>query len=372
MGRKIRVLHILWSGGIGGTEEYIINLIKHLDPRRYENHLCFLSQKGQIYEEINKSDSFRVDFIGIKSGYDIFGAVRFAKFLLRNRFDIIHSHMRNILSSFVLTAIANKTPKVLTHHVGPIDVRLFRKNRLFYKLYSGSFRKISAISNAVKENLVNDLGYKYPELIEVVYNGVDLKKFNIDTPISSDFRDLKNTGNHIIGFIGRMEYFKRPALFIEVAEELIKKNRSFYFVMVGNGSEMEKCKNMIHNRNINENFKLLGFRRDIPNLLKLFDALLFTSAGEGFGIVLIEAMAMGVPVFAVNDGAVSEIIKHKENGILLNTADPKIIAKEINEVLNDNTLINRIKLNAIDDVRNRFSIEASVRKTERIYNELLK
>ncbi len=83
-------------------------------------------------------------------------------------------------------------------------------------------------------------------------------------------------------------------------------------------------------------------------------------------------MAMGVPVFAVNDGAVPEIIKDRENGILLDTTDPQSIAKEIIEVLSDDALINKIKLNAVNDVRNRFSIEVSVRNTERIYNELLK
>jgi len=89
-------------------------------------------------------------------------------------------------------------------------------------------------------------------------------------------------------------------------------------------------------------------------------------------MVLLEAMAMGVPVFAINDGAVPEIIRDRENGILLNTTYPQIIAKEIIEALSDNYLINKIKSNAIDDASNKFSIEVSVKKMEAIYREILK
>ncbi len=141
--------------------------------------------------------------------------------------------------------------------------------------------------------------------------------------------------------------------------------------MVGDGPEIEKCKNLIHYYKISEHFKLLGFRRDISSVLKLFDAFLFTSVGEGFGIVLVEAMAMGIPVFAINDGAVSEIISHGENGILLNSVDPKIIAQQIFEALEDNKLIDNIKKQCIEDVHSKFSIEVCVKQIEKIYEEVL-
>jgi len=206
----------------------------------------------------------------------------------------------------------------------------------------------------------------------VVYNGVDMERFNSAVRPAKDLQNIRESKSRIIGFIGRMEYFKRPDLFIKTAIEIIKKRKDYHFVMVGDGSELPRCKRMVSERGLDDYFIFLGYRRDIPQILKSFDALLLTSKGEGFGIVIIEAMAMGVPVFAVNDGAVPEIIKDKENGILLNDTEPKIMAEKIIEILSDNILVNKIKLNAINDVRNRFSIESSVRKTQRIYDELLK
>jgi glycosyltransferase involved in cell wall biosynthesis len=83
-------------------------------------------------------------------------------------------------------------------------------------------------------------------------------------------------------------------------------------------------------------------------------------------------MAMGVPVFAINDGAVPEIISHQENGILLDTVDQKIIAQQIFKVLEDNKLIDNIKKRCIEDVHSKFSIELCVNQIEKIYEEVFK
>ncbi|GAB4534003.1 MAG: glycosyltransferase family 4 protein [Thermodesulfovibrionia bacterium] len=364
-------MHILWSGKIGGTEEYIVNLVKRLNPEIYDIRLCFLKERGEVFEEVERDGRLKIDFIGINSGYDIVGALRFAVYLLKNRFDIIHSHMRNILSTFVLSAFALTTPKILTHHVSPGDTRFFRKNRFFYLFYGGIFKKVIAISDTVRNFLIDELHYPYPERIVVIHNGIDTERFSYDVFLPSGIQDITGK-NKIIGFIGRMVYFKRPDIFVKTANEIVKIDKNYHFVMVGDGNELEGCKRMVIDYAIKDHFTFLGYRRDIPQILKSFNALLFTSKGEGFGIVLIEAMAMGVPVFAVNDGAVPEIIRDRENGILLNTMDPKIIAKEILEVLGNNGLINKIRLNAVNDARNRFSIEVSAKKTEKIYFELLK
>lgn len=371
MNRRLKLLHVLWSGEIGGTEEYILTLIKHSDHLRYEINLCFLSRKGQIFEEAKRLSNVKVAFIGIKSGFDVIGAFKFACYLYAGKFDLIHSHMRNFLSTAVMFLFAIGVPKILTHHVGPVDVRLFKKERRYYKLFSRVFHEIIAISGAVKENLINDLDVKPADKIKVIHNGIDLNKFNKSDTVPSDLRDIRRSNRYIMGFIGRMEYFKRPLLFIEVASGLIKKDKNFYFIMVGDGLEFEECEKLINQYGIGEHFRLLGFRRDIPEILGLFDAMLFTTAGEGFGIVILEAMSKKIPVFAINDGAVPEIINHQENGILLNTTDPEIIAQQIVKVIKDKKLLDKIKKQCAEDVRSRFSINKCVQQMEKVYQSVL-
>ncbi|RJQ56186.1 MAG: glycosyltransferase family 1 protein [Nitrospiraceae bacterium] len=373
MNERKKVLHLLWSGGIGGTEEYITSLAGHFDPEKYQVNLCFLSKKGLIYEEAMKMkrNNVNTNFIGIRHGFDIVNAAGFAVFLHKNRFDIIHIHIRNFLSMAVVVLFASKAVKIITHHVGSGDKVLLRKSRMYYKIFSGFFHKITAISKVVRENMIRDFGIAELGKIEVIYNGIDLKKFSNNIIPPSELLHIRKTGRYVIGFIGRMEHFKRPDLFIQTAAELLKKDRKFYFIMVGDGSELEKCKDMIEKYNIGEYFSLPGYRRDIPGVLKLFDALLFTSKGEGFGIVLLEAMAMSIPVFAINDGPIPEIITNGENGILLDTLDPECIARQILESIEDDYLINKIKKQGVEDVHLKFSIETIARQMENIYTGAL-
>jgi glycosyltransferase involved in cell wall biosynthesis len=356
--KRLKVLHVLWSGEI-------------FDYSKYEIYLCFLSMKGLIFEEASKLNNVNVAFIGIKNRFDIIGAIKFAYYLRSIKFDIIHSHMRNFLSTAIMMLFACRVPKILTHHVGPVDVRLFKKERRFYELFSGIFQEIIAISGTVKNNLVNDLNVKPADKIKIVHNGIDLDKFSVAGKLPADLGHIRKPERYVIGFIGRMVYFKRPRLFVEVASELIEKDNRFFFVMVGDGPELEDCKKLIHQNGIENYFELLGFRRDIPDILGLFDAMLFTTSGEGFGIVIIEAMSMKIPVFAINDGAVPEIVIHRENGILLDSINPKVIAQQITETIEDKELIDKIKKQCVEDVHARFSIESCVNKIENVYKQVL-
>ena len=375
--RKTSVLHILWSGGIGGAEEYVSSLAKYFDSEKYDTAISVLSEKGELFEEIAKNEKVDLFFIGIKSGLDVIGAVKLIRFLRGEKYDIIHLHTRNFLSVLLVSLITRKTAIIISHHTGVQntdagDIKMQNKTKIFYTLFSKRFERILAISNTVRESLINDLGVDAPDKIEVIYNGIDLNKFNNSRRIPSDLHHLKRANKNIIGFVGRMVPFKRPELFIKIASAMVDKSDKYFFIMVGDGPELERCKELIAEYNLDKSFELLGFRRDIPDILQLFDALLFTSEGEGFGIVLIEAMAMGVPVFSIDDGAVSEIIRHEENGILLDTLDPENLARQIIDFYGNNKLIEKIKKHSVKDVRERFSIEKSVNKMESVYERVLR
>jgi len=371
LSRKIKILHILWSGGIGGTEEYILTLIKNIDYSKYEISLCFLSSKGAIFEETSKMDNVDVAFIGVRNGFDITGAIKFARYLNGREIDIVHSHMRNFLSTAVMLIFAFRVPKILTHHIGPVDVRIFKKNNLFYRFFAGFFRQIIAISGLVKDNLVHDFAVKRADKITVIHNCIDLEKFKSTGIVPSDLQCIKRPDRYIFGFVGRMEHYKRPLLFIEIANELLRRDKRFIFIMVGDGTKLEECRKMVRECGIDEYVHLLGFRRDIQDILRMFDALLFTSYGEGFGIVLLEAMAAKLPVFAINDGAVPEIISHKVNGILLDTTDPKRIAENILEDIQNAKLMDQIRDQCIKDVQSRFAIQICVKRLDDVYRKCL-
>jgi len=369
--KKIKVVHLLWVGGIGGTEQSTTTLIEYFSTSKYEIHLCFVSKKGEIYEEARKKYS-NVAFIGMRNGYDLLGALRLYRYLCRGNFDIIHMHNHNLLTNFVVSLV-KKSKRIYHDGSSPGGTAGFykTKKKLMYRLFSKSYTKITANSKAIKQYIIEDMRVD-PKKVEVVHNGINMNKFNFNkTEPVKDLMDIKKQNVEIIGFVGRLIDFKRPLLFIDIAKELLTKRNDFHFIMVGDGPEYENCKMRIRKYGLENRFTLLGFRRDIPNILKTFDALIFTSKGEGFGNVVPEALAMGVPVFAINSGVIPEFITDKHNGILLETENPADSAEKILGVLNDKVLLKKISKEAIADIRERFSMENWAKKFDRIYNSVL-
>jgi len=207
MRNKIKVLHVLWSGEIGGTEEYVLSLLKHFDCATYEIYACFLSRRGQIFEEARATMS-NVLYMGMKNGFDMRGAFRLFKFLRKEKFDIIHSHSTNILTNAVISLF--RTPKkIFSEHVSPGAKDAFKKRSFFYTCFSNVYQRIIAISETVKQKIVENF-HVDPDVVDVIYNGVDLEKFrNSHSPLQDDI-DFRKEGRYVFGYIGRMADFKRP------------------------------------------------------------------------------------------------------------------------------------------------------------------
>jgi glycosyltransferase involved in cell wall biosynthesis len=93
---------------------------------------------------------------------------------------------------------------------------------------------------------------------------------------------------------------------------------------------------------------MMGHRNDVSSWISAVDVLILTSTYEGQGLVLIEAMAAGVPVIASDVGGVSEIVNHEVNGLLVKAKDPQSLYDSITRLFNDNHLRQSIIKNALD------------------------
>jgi glycosyltransferase involved in cell wall biosynthesis len=101
------------------------------------------------------------------------------------------------------------------------------------------------------------------------------------------------------------------------------------------------------------------------------NALLFTSKNEGFGLVIIEAMAVGVPVFAIKDTVIAELIIDKKNGLIIDSEDPEVIAQCMLENMSDAKLMTNIAEQSIYEVCQRFSLKSAAIEMELIYDSVL-
>lgn len=175
---------------------------------------------------------------------------------------------------------------------------------------------------------------KYKENPKKVYNItnlVDLEKFD---PKKYDSEEIKNNlgllpGKTTIGFVGRLDEQKNPMIFLELAE-LMKEEKDFQFIMVGDGTHFEEIKK----RSLNlKNFVIAGYSTNIPYYLRVCDVLVCPSKYEGFPMVGLEAAAMQVPIIATDTIGFREQINEGKFGWLYSQTDNSYDAKKIRDII---------------------------------------
>lgn len=208
--------------------------------------------------------------------------------------------------------------------------------------------------------------------ISVIHNGFDFddrEKATLGRE-RPDWSGLPFIAKRVhVGGIMRFGIEKRPMLWIETCEEILKIQGEGNFVIMGGGAEFDKCVDYVGARGLSEHFHFTGVVENPEVYLKKVDVLLLTSAVEGLPNVVIEAQSFGVPVVATDVGGVSECIDYGRTGFYRKTDDPHLLALEIVELLN-----NAEKRLAFGDaaqtfVRDKFGLKRMIAQTISEYND---
>lgn len=363
----MKVLHVCWLGTIGGLERYTLQLTENLKAKGHLVDVCILHRTGPISDE-SKGKGIRTYFIGMKSGFDIRGALRLKSFLQNSSYDIIHVHDRNFLANFILKIFC-KSPKIFTEHGGELIGNKPWKRLLFYKLLSSQYKKIIANSNYIS-NLLIKYNLANKERVITIYNGIDVEE--LLSPIIDKNKEKKalkiSEDSKIIGIIGRLVPTKGIDLFVQTAEELAQINNNFTFLIVGDGPNRKEYEEMTRRIKTKVDIRFIGWQKDIERILPIFDIFLFTSRGESFGIVLLEAMASGVPIVGFDIPGANEVVEKNVSAILVKPYDISKLVDAVLDVNSNSMLYNTLSNNGRSRAKNNFSIETNVNKVLQIYH----
>jgi glycosyltransferase involved in cell wall biosynthesis len=289
----MKILYSCLSKSWGGMEMVTLTGIKQLLKRNHKVELL-CADESRIQLEANNLGII-IHSIKIGKVLNPFSLVEVASIIKSGRYDVIHSHASKDLWLIVpaLQILKSKTHLVFTKHVGSY---IIKKDLLHNKIYNRVNLAI-AISSVIKNNLIETTTLT-EDRIKIIFNGVDLKKFN---PGNTDRNKVRNELNItekeiIIGMTGRISPGKGHEEFIFAANELSKKHSQLKFVVVGEAShgedEYANSIKLLAEKHYLKNIYFLGFRSDIPDVLAAMDIFVFPSHAESFGIALIEAMAM--------------------------------------------------------------------------------
>ncbi|CAM3268827.1 glycosyltransferase family 4 protein [Paenibacillus lupini] len=234
---------------------------------------------------------------------------------------------------------------------------------------------------AISESVMKDY-QKLGERIHLVHNGAVLSEFSGQEKAYSreKIRSELHTpqDGRVMTIIGQIAPWKRQADAIRALHALLQHGEENYLWIVGepkfrqeNEQYLEELHRLADQLKVTKYIRFTGFREDVDEICCASDLLLLCSENEPFGRVIIEAMAQGTPVIATNGGGVAEIIKHGRSGLLYTTGNIMQLVQCIQDLQRMEPLRRLISDNAIERIKEHFSIGQAAAKTEMIYMQAM-
>ena len=372
--KSIKIIYIISSSHIAGTEIHLLNLIKKIKKIK-KFKIEVICTGGELEKRI-KEIGIKTKKIPMRNKYDIKSLFLIYKYINNEDFDIVHTHLGiSSLLGRIAAKLSGVSKIIMTEHLWSDfneDMNyLVNKIHLFIYFLLAKFTtdKIIAVSEAVKSFLVNE-AWVSKNKVKVIYNGVEVKKNKTYNFKKNKFIDKYNINkkDFLIGIIGRLSAEKGHKYLFEAIKK--NKNNNFKLLVIGEGKLENELKEYANKENIEDKIIFTGFIDDIDLIYSLIDLIILPSVRECLPMVLLEAMNYEIPAIASNVGGVSEVIKEGENGLLV---EPKNV-EEINEALNffleNSNKIKRMGKNGKLILINKFSEEEMIQKTVDIYLDI--
>jgi glycosyltransferase involved in cell wall biosynthesis len=367
---KIGVLYLRQAaGGGGGADTVILNTVSHMDTDRFCVILAYMKKReeniGPVLEKLRGKGIPYFELPG-KSIIDLAQLRNICRLIREHNIKILHSHdPKTDLYGYLLGFIFPRLKLVSTIH-GWIERRI--RSRYYVKIdrfVLKRFDAVIAVSGAIMQ-IAQTHGISRLHLIR---NSINVNKWQpVKRGVSSE-----RQGRFMIGFVGRISREKGPFDYVHIAVNILKKYPDTEFLVAGKGPEEESMKKLLQQTGIASSFYFQGQldEQQLRELYSKLDLLLLTSYTEGLPITVLEASAMGVPLVATRVGGVCEIIQDGYNGLLADAGDIETLSVLALKVLEDKALADKFKRNGRKKVEEEFSLAASVKEIEGVYERVL-
>lgn len=295
--------------------------------------------------------------------------------ILTRQADVLHTHTAKAGATGRVAALSagRKRPGAVVHtfhgHVlsGYFDPRRERAFRLLERALAHASDALIAVSAEVRDDLVRLKVAPRAKFAVIPYG------FSFPAPSDAAQRQDARTRLEIpadafvLGWAGRLTAIKRPLDLIRVAAGV----DGAVLVLVGDGEDREAAESTAVELGIADRVRFLGYRDDLASIYPAFDVFLLTSANEGAPVVLIEALAAGVPVVATAAGGTASVVDAGETGLLTPVGAVEQLQAGVERLRSDNELRAGMAELGARRMRERFSIERMVDDTDLLYREIL-
>ena len=362
-----KILYLTLRSDWGGAPKHIDILYKNIGPDFLIYFAAPISEPFGVswFKSAGKERFFELEH----RKFSIFKLFKLKSFIKNNEINIIHVHGKGagLYGRLLKILLSDRVKVIFTFHGLHIAQynQLKKKIYIYYERFFSRYTDLFInVSRGEQENCMK-YGIFSLQKSKVVYNVISEVK-NEKTNITLRSELNLPSGEFIVLSIVRFSFAKNIEDTLAIAE-LLKFDKRFLFVLVGDGETREEIENQIKKKELN-NVLLTGFKNNPLDYIAASNVYLSTSRWEGLPYSLIEASMMGLPSVATNVVGNNEVVRNNFNGKLYNPGDLKAAVNNVIEICTDNNLFECYSKNAKIFYKDNFSVDKMITQMQNIYN----
>jgi glycosyltransferase involved in cell wall biosynthesis len=362
----IRIAFCITELDSGGAERALVELVTRLDRQCFEPAVFCLGPRGVLADDLERA-GVPVTCFGAKRAWEVGVVFRLAKALRAYRPAILQTWL---FHANLLGRLAGRLAPV------PIVVSGIRvaERRSRWRLWADRLTQSLVDAHICVSRDVADFSIRRGGLnasrVHVIANGVDGERFAKAAP--ADLAPLGiPKGAKIILFAGRLDPQKDPLWLLNSFSAIHRRIEDVHLLFAGQGPLEPVIKKTIGQLGLENRVHLLGWRADVPELLKSADVLVLPSKWEGMPNIVLEAFAAGLPVVAAEVEGIRDLVRDNETGWVVKSRDPDALIEPISRILEDPHFAVSLGQSAQALVFKKFTWEENTRSYAEIYQQLL-
>ncbi|MFA5090317.1 MAG: glycosyltransferase family 4 protein [Candidatus Omnitrophota bacterium] len=378
--QPINLLYAITKLELGGAQKQLLSLLSCLDRDKFRPFL-FTAKEGLLIEE-----ACRINGITLKKSRflerrinpvkDVLAVVELYRFIKRNNIAIVHTHSSKAgVVGRLAARLAGIDSVVHTVHGWSFNDYQPRWIRLFFIFLERICAQFSAKLIVVsrfdrRRGLKNRIGQ--PDKYTVISYGVDQNEFN--PSVRTSLREELGIGERdlLVGMVACLKPQKSPVDFLRLAYLSKGSSPRVKFVLVGDGGERGRIERLIRTLNLEQEVFLLGWRKDIAQIIQAMDILVLTSLWEGLPVAILEAMACAKPIVATHTGGIEEVIIDGKTGFLVAPKDISGMFNKVAVLFGSEALRKAIGRDARVALGDGFLVDSMAAATQDLYSALLR
>jgi len=368
-----------WLAPGGGADNNVFLTIKHL-AKKFDFHLV-------TGGEIHKNSFAQIPGLKIFVCNDLVRPISplkdlkalfyFYKLIRREKYDIVHTHeTKSSLIARVASWLAGTKFIIYGLHGVVFNDPMSKAKKKFYIYLEKWTVWMADLIVAVSKDCI--IEYHKEKIAistpyEIIYSGIDIKEFiNKDYPqekrkLLKERLGIKKDEIVLIN-IGRFSKAKAQILTIEAIADVMKKYLKIKCIFVGQGPELDNCKQRARELGVFENLIFYGFSDDIPSILGISDIMVITSLREGLPRVVVEASLCKVPTAGFEVEGIREVLTDGHSGFIVSQGDTMLLAKKIEQLVNNSKLRQNFGSRAFEHVRKSWDSHVMAQRLQIIYD----